>query len=82
MSVHFYKAREYVAIMPGAHSEIGSVLEIAKVEGVDNGFVYLAGPRAYERWGGTGLTSSSLGVIVPATDQHRAALADRRMATN
>jgi hypothetical protein len=82
MSAHFYKAGDYVAIMPGAHSEIDSVLEIAKVERVDNGFVYLADRRSYERWGGTGLTSASLGVMVPATDQHRTAIADRRMATN
>jgi hypothetical protein len=82
MSAHFYYAGDHVAIMPGAHSEIGSVLEIAKVESVDNGIVYLAGPRSYERWGGTGLTSASSGVIVPATDGHRAALAERRMATN
>jgi hypothetical protein len=43
MTAHFYKADDYVAIMPGAHSEIGSVLEIAKVERVDNGFIYLPG---------------------------------------
>jgi len=80
MSAHLYYAGDYVAVMPGAHSEIGSVLEIAKVESVRQRNCLLGGPRSYERWGGTGTNERSSGVIVPATDGHRAALAERRMA--
>ena len=82
MSVHFYKAGDHVAIMPTAHSSTDSVMEIAKVERVDEGMVYLAGGRSYERWSGTGLTTQSLGFMVPATIDHRNALAERQMATH
>jgi hypothetical protein len=82
MSAHFYEADDYVAIMLGPHSATSSVLEIAKVERVEDGMVYLPGGRAYERWGGTGITSASHGIMVPATEAHRSALNERRMATN
>jgi hypothetical protein len=51
---------------------------LAVVDRVEGGLVYLVGGRSYERWGGTGLTTQSLGVMVPATAAHRAAVAKRR----
>jgi hypothetical protein len=75
MSQHFYHVGESVAIMPTCRSPEGSVLEITTVHEVSGGLIHLQGGRTYERWSGSGVTSNSLGVMVPATAAHRTALA-------
>ena len=68
-----------VAILPTEHSGPSEVLEIATVKCVSSVFVQLADGRMYTTIGGRCIGGKYIGskpngYIVPATDEHRAAL--------
>jgi hypothetical protein len=61
-----------VAIMPHRRSPPADVWEIATVLHVGPSYIQLADSRLFSVIGGVGLNTG--GYIVPATDEHRAAL--------
>jgi hypothetical protein len=68
-----------IAVLPfyGASPELAT--EIANVRVVNNVFVQLDDGRIYASIDGRGLTYTSQGYIVPATDEHRQVLIAKYM---
>jgi hypothetical protein len=64
----------YVAIMPRDNSPAADVLEIASVLFAGPVYVQLLDGRMYCSIGGKSLVARQTTYIVPATDEHRAAL--------
>jgi hypothetical protein len=67
----------HVAIMPSATSPAVEVLEIAAVMMAGNVYVQLMDGRMFATIGGKSLSGRKLLYIVPATDEHRAALSEK-----
>jgi hypothetical protein len=72
------KPGDEVAIMPSATSPAGDVLGIARVVVVSAVYIQLDEGRMYATIGGKSLLTKPVTYIVPATDEHRAALAAKR----
>jgi len=70
-------AGDEVAIMPVGSSAASDVIELAIVQHVNSLIIQLTDNRIYSLEDGKGLTPSSGGFILPATDEHRAALLTR-----
>ncbi len=71
----------YVAIMPSESSPAADVLEIAAVMLAGNVYVQLMDGRMFASIGGKALNTSKVSYIVPATDEHWAALRQREVAS-
>jgi hypothetical protein len=67
----------YVAIMPRDNSPATEVLEIASVLFAGPVYVQLFDGRMYCSMGGKSLVARQTTYIVPATDEHRAALREK-----
>jgi hypothetical protein len=63
-----------VAILPFSEAPADRVIAIATVRIVNSVFVQLTDGRIYSSMDGRGLTPTSEGCIVPATEEHRNAL--------
>ncbi len=65
-----------VAILPHCEASPDEVLEIAAIQYAGPVYIQLADGRMFATIGGNGLDTA--GCIVLATDEHRAALADKK----
>jgi hypothetical protein len=70
-----------VAILPFNDAPAESVIAISTVRIANNIFVQLTDGRIYASIDGRGLTPTSEGCIVPATDEHRKALMAKYAST-
>jgi hypothetical protein len=68
------KPGNIVAVMPGESSPSADVLELAPVLFAGNIYVQLVDGRNYRTFGGKSVLEKQVTYIVPATDEHRAAL--------
>jgi hypothetical protein len=68
-----------VAIIPGANSPPAEAEELATVERVGFDLIELTDGRLYEI-SGEAFSLASYGCIVPATDEHRAAVLEREFS--
>lgn len=64
----------YIAIMPSELSPAADVLEIASVMLAGRVYIQLFDGRMFATIGGKSLNAKQVSYIVPATDEHRAAL--------
>jgi hypothetical protein len=71
---------DYVAIMPDSTAPASEVLEIAHVLFAGNVYVQLIDGRMYATLGGHSLNGKRKTYIMPATDEHWAALRARSTA--
>ena len=71
------KVGDEVAIMPAAGAPLHTAQQIAQVKFCGIGFIQLTDGRMYSSTDGRCLGSSHGGYAVPATPEHRAALANR-----
>jgi hypothetical protein len=76
MPVRFLQVGDEVAVIPRADSAPSETIEITTVAFATSVFVQLADGRMFATIGGKCLGSE--GYIVPATDEHRAALKRKR----
>lgn len=76
-----WKTYDPVAILPEVDSPAADVLEVAEVKTVNSVFIQLADGRFYSTIGGKSLLAERVTQIVPATDEHYAAL-NKKKAKN
>ncbi|HZZ29550.1 MAG TPA: hypothetical protein VFE46_16255 [Pirellulales bacterium] len=76
--VTMLERNSHVAIMPNENSPAAEVLEIASVLFVGPVYVQLFDGRMYASLGGKSLAQRKLSYIVPATEEHWAALKAKR----
>jgi hypothetical protein len=75
-------AGDEVAILPSADAPPEAALEIVRVTFVNVHLIRLVDQRIYSIAEGRGLTATSRGFIVPATESHRRAIGDSRAASD
>jgi hypothetical protein len=75
----FLQPGDEVAILPHPQASAAELIEISKVASVNDIFVQLLDGRRYATIGGKSLLCREVSYLVPASDEHRAAL--RKSAT-
>ncbi len=69
---------DMVAILPTKEAPPSDVLQIATVQYVGHAIILLIDGRMYSKRDGQSMRQPSDGYVVPATDEHRAALERKR----
>ena len=78
MPTRYLQVGDEVAMLPFALAAPSETLEIARILHATPVYIQLTDGRMFATIGGKSLLSSQKAVIVPATDEHRAVVAERQ----
>lgn len=80
MPTRYLQVGDEVAVLPRAIALPSETLEIATIMFLSPVYIQLADGRMFGTIGGKSLLSSNKAVIVPATDEHRQAVAAKQQS--
>jgi hypothetical protein len=80
MYVGRFKVGKEVAVLPSSYAAARDALEIAVVDYVSAAYLQLVDGRIFDPATGRRMGSADSCYLVPATDEHRAALSSRAVA--